>query len=150
MIQTGFVTRWQTVLADLSLILFLVTALALEEEQALPRAATPAPVRPAPASDIALGVWRDVPGGTPLRDWLATQPPDAGQRVALTITYPAGSLPQALEQARALQAEMGAAGDDARVLLVEGAAPGAMVRLVQDSASGTEVAGEAALHPRSP
>lgn len=137
--QTAFVTRWQTVLADLSLILFLVTALALEEEQQ-PHPPVSAATSATPASHVALGVWRQVPGGLPLREWLAQQPPDAGQRVALTITYRAGLLADALAQAQALQADMGAAGANARVLLVQGNADGAMVRLVQDNATGAHVA----------
>ncbi len=74
---------WQTVLADLSLILFMVTATALSDSPA--KAPPPAP--PAPLALPALGepvaVWRSEPGGPSLEDWLASQTADPRQRLTL-------------------------------------------------------------------
>ena len=71
---------WQTVLADLSLILFMVTATVVSDAPA------EAP-RPAPAALPVLGepvaVWRSEPGGPSLGDWLAGQPADPRERLTL-------------------------------------------------------------------
>ena len=75
---------WQTVLADLSMILFMVTAAAVSEAPA----ASPAPrPRPTPIVLPALGqpvaVWRARPGGPSLAEWLAGQAADPRQRLTL-------------------------------------------------------------------
>lgn len=97
---------WQTVLADLSLILFMITAAAASE---LPTAPVPPPTSislPALAAPVA--VWREGPGAPSLRDWLVGSAPDP--RLRLTIM--AGP-----EQARAALALAAAAGRPARILL---------------------------------
>lgn len=74
---------WQTVLADLSLILFMVTATAVAET---PTQAPPTPP-PAPIALPALGdpvaVWRWQAGGPSLQEWLAGQAADPRQRLTL-------------------------------------------------------------------
>lgn len=72
---------WQTVLADLSLILFMVTATAISDAQPQPRSDPPQPRLPALADPVA--VWRAEPGGPGLTTWLADQPPDPRQRLTL-------------------------------------------------------------------
>lgn len=71
---------WQTVLADLSLILFMATASAVSEAPAEPRPAA------APASLPALGEpvaqWRPGAGMPELREWLSANP---DPRLRLTI-----------------------------------------------------------------
>lgn len=96
---------WQTVLADLSLILFMVTASAVNEAPAEPQP------RSAPASLPALGEpvaqWRPGPGGPDLREWLSANP---DPRLRLTIL----ARP---EQAQAALALAGTAGRPARLVL---------------------------------
>jgi hypothetical protein len=79
---------WQTLLADLSLVLFMVTAGALGhargEAQPAPRGAVPQPASP-------LSVYRDAAGAPPLAAWLAQQRPDARQQLTIVTRYPAGS-----------------------------------------------------------
>lgn len=104
---------WQTVLADLSLILFMVMAAAVDDAPIRPVAAVtpiasppPAPLAP-PALGEPVAVWR---GSTAdeLARWLAAQPADPRQR--LTIVAPPGAAPAALDLARR-------AGRPARVLI---------------------------------
>ena len=71
---------WQTVLADLSLILFMVTATALSDSPA--KAPPPAPLA-LPALGEPVAVWRSEPGGPSLEDWLASQAADPRQRLTL-------------------------------------------------------------------
>ncbi len=97
---------WQTVLADLSLILFMITAAAASE---LPTAPAPPPASitlPALAAPVA--VWRAGPGAPSLHDWLISSAPDP--RLRLTIM--AGP-----EQASAALALAAIAGRPARILL---------------------------------
>lgn len=95
---------WQTVLADLSLILFMVMAGAVSESPAnspsLPAARLPALAEP-------IAVWRAAPGSASLGDWLAADP---DPRLQLTIMAP----PTLAREALVLSA---AAGRPARVLI---------------------------------
>ncbi|RIV81354.1 hypothetical protein D2V17_17565 [Aurantiacibacter xanthus] len=130
--------RWQTVIADLSLILFLVTASALDQSPAPVAAATRDPaetheVATGETADIALTMWSPGPGAPPLAEWLAEQTPDESQRLAIVITYAKGGFDEALASAATLRAESGAAGSRARITIAEGERSGTMVSLVQDN-----------------
>jgi hypothetical protein len=97
---------WQTVLADLSLILFMVTASAVNEA---PPVQPSAPVvLPALAEPVAQ--WRAGPDAPPLAQWLALHP---DPRLGLTILAP----PDAADAALALGS---AAGRPARLVLEPG------------------------------
>ena len=76
---------WQTVLADLSLILFMVTASAVSQARDDPRA---------PSGGFAMAdpvaVWRPSPSGPTLAGWLADQPTDPRMRLTLFVHAPAG------------------------------------------------------------
>jgi hypothetical protein len=138
-------TRWQTVIADLSLILFLVAASALDESPkpvaaaaldaapSAPSASTATTSGPSgETSDIALTMWSPGPGAPSLAEWLAEQAPDESQRLAIAITYANGGFDEALGTASTLRAESGAAGIRARITIAEGDRTGALVSLVQD------------------
>jgi hypothetical protein len=102
---------WQTVLADLSLILFMVMAAAVNEAPASAPAAPPPPVvLPALGDPVAL--WRQAPDAPSLKDWLASSGPDP--RLRLTIL----AAPDAANEALALAV---GAGRPARVLIEPGA-----------------------------
>ena len=96
---------WQTVLADLSLILFMITAAAVDRVPAQP-------VLPQPLTLPALGepvaVWIAAPGGPDLKTWLAQSAADP--RLRLTIIAPAAAASAAL-------ALGSASGRPARVLI---------------------------------
>lgn len=98
---------WQTVLADLSLILFMVMAGAVDKAPST--AAAAAPSLPALAEPVA--VWRQAPGSVLLNDWLAVAP---DPRLRLTIMAP----PELAGDALALSKQSGRA---ARVLIEPGA-----------------------------
>ena len=78
---------WQYALADLSLILFMVTAAALARKE------HPAPTRPpppraeAPALADPVAVWRAGPGAPSLEQWLAGQSLDPRQRLTIVARY---------------------------------------------------------------
>jgi hypothetical protein len=85
---------WQYALADLSLILFMVTASALARQQALPprpvakAAAAPAAAPPsAPALADPVAIWRSGPGAPTLEEWLAAQQLDPRQRLTIVARY---------------------------------------------------------------
>jgi len=134
MILSAATSRWQTVIADLSLILFLVAASALEEDASVPSAAA-AQTAEDQAADIALTVWSDVPGAPSLPVWLAEQQADDSQRLSITVTYETGRLAAALARISTLQQESGNAAENARIEVRQGPVAQILVRLVQDDAA---------------
>jgi hypothetical protein len=115
-------TGWQTILADLALILFMICASALsvaegpapaaDKARAAPLRA-PQPVAPphpvAPQQAEPVGVWRDGPDAPPLAQWLADQAADPRLRLSIVVRYATrtGAREAALEQAAALGPQRG-------------------------------------------
>ena len=97
---------WQTVLADLSLILFIVMASAVSQAPASPPPVQQPAILPALGDPVAL--WRAGPRSPPLKDWLVSAAPDP--RLRLTIMAPAA-------QARAALLLAEQAGRPARILI---------------------------------
>ena len=129
--------RFLIVLADLSLILFLVCASGLQKEPAAPD--TPAPLE----TPVMMSVWSETPGGITLPEWLAQQPPDDSQRLSIEVSYRAGEAGTAFARADALRLSAGSAGAQARVLIAQGPADAVMAQLVQDAeqpATGPDIA----------
>lgn len=120
---------WQTLLADLCIILFMVTASAMAQDR---DGTTPVAAQPSPRSE-PLAVWRAGPGSPPLVDWLASQSPDPRQQVSIVAHYPPGGQQTAMAAATAALAQTGAAGHSAR-LVVEPGEGGVTVTLAYDSA----------------
>ena len=116
---------WQTVLADLAIILFMVTAATLSQQDDQPSPAKPAgqpAATPAPSPrGMPLALYRPGPGAPPVRDWLAAQGADARQQLTIVAQYGAGGLWPALAQAGRLAGEAGAAGMRARIVVEPGA-----------------------------
>ena len=115
-------TGWQTLFADLSIILFMVTAAAVSEE-------SEPPVPSAQGTPLAL--YRAEAGAPPLADWLAAQGPDPRQQLSIVAHYAPGGQEAALAQAQALLHTAGAAGVQAR-LVVEPGAGGIVAALAYD------------------
>jgi len=120
---------WQTLLADLSLILFMVTAAAMAEPS-VPAGKAPAahpappPPPPKPAPDLVdpiraqpLAVWREAPGGPDIAAWLASQQPDNRQRLTITLRYPPDGQSHAIVNIARLTQESGAMGQHARIIM---------------------------------
>lgn len=118
------VVSWQTMLADLSLILFMVTAAAMGQPAPRPAVARPLP-RPAatpgrsgpPVQGEPLAVYRAVPGAPPLARWLAAEQLDPREQLTITTRYRPGERAQALARAADLAERAGAAGGSARIVI---------------------------------
>ena len=135
---------WQTLLADLSLILFMVTAAAMASAPA-PVAKTSVPTAPKPpmAAPRAepLALWRAAAGGPTLGQWLATEAPDPRQQLTLAAHYAPGEGSAALEAVRAALAGGGPRAARARIVIEADAPPGAplvVASLAYDSALPAE------------
>jgi hypothetical protein len=155
MIARTVSTGWQTILADLSLILFMVTASALANAPdgplapddphpaaahpaPVPSTPKPAPVTPAPQAE-AVGVWRSGVGAPPLAQWLNDVGTDPRLRLTITVHYAPGGRKAALTQALHLDAAAGVHAANARMLVEPGLPAGASAALGYD-ADGTQLA----------
>ncbi|MCJ2184940.1 hypothetical protein MTR62_19945, partial [Novosphingobium sp. 1949] len=142
---------WQTSLADLSLILFMVTAAAVSTAPSVSGPAASGPAASGPAAQAAsdrqaagqtanrrqalaapspiaepLAVYIAVPGAPPLRTWLADEAPDPRQLLTITARYDtarASTREAALSAAIALAREAGQAGHFARIVVEPGEGP---------------------------
>jgi hypothetical protein len=125
---------WQTILADLALILFMMTAAALAnapDGPLLPKA--PQPVAAASVRGEPVGVWRDSPDAPDLAAWLAHQARDPRLRVSILVRHGQGQERAALVRAEALVAAVGARGAGARIVIEPGREDGASVVLAYDA-----------------
>lgn len=133
-VTSGLGTGWRTVLTDLSLILFMVTASVLPEQsgagtQATAALVSKARVPPAERSQ-PVAVWRPEPGAPSLSQWLATA--DSRALLSLRVTY-AGNHSAAVARAASLAT---AAGDrPLRVLVEPGTRDAAEATLAYDAPS---------------
>ena len=102
MIARAVGSGWQTILADLSLILFMVTAAALanssdgpigNDSDAHPKAVKPAapppPILPVLRAE-PVAVWRPAAGAPGLREWLAEVARDPRLRRTSTVHFANG------------------------------------------------------------
>ncbi len=139
MIASRISVGWQTILADLSLILFMVTAAALANapddpaEPARPaRLAAAPPIQPAPRAE-PVGVWRAAPDAPPLRQWLNEVARDPRLALTITVHYAPGGHAAALAEAARLDRAAGPRGDAARIVVEPGQPAGASVTLAYDA-----------------
>ena len=109
-------TGWQTLFADLSIILFMVTAAAVAPAGEAASATAAPSERSAP-----LAVYRAEPGAPPLGEWLAGQSADSRQQLSIVAHYAPGGQEAALATAKALLHQAGAAGLRARLVVEPGA-----------------------------
>ena len=144
---------WQMILADLALILFIITAAALANAPESPQspfkpASPPAPkpaIKPRTGIEQKTGrpiapslrgepvaVWTDTAGAPPLAEWLASEARDARLRATIIVRFIKGHQAAAFARAEALAKEAGPRGGDARLVVEAGAADGAIVSLAYD------------------
>ncbi len=119
-------TGWQYLLADLSLILFMITAAALAQTDSASEAAAKAVAKAAEFSTLSpqgepLALYRVGAGAPPLAQWLREQAGDARQQLTIVAQYGPGKQAEALGQAEALAREAGEAGASARIVVEPGA-----------------------------
>jgi hypothetical protein len=131
---------WQYILADLSLILFMVTAATLASTDAPDAAkgrAVPDDKAGQPTSPRAepLALYRAAPGAPPLGQWLREQSGDARQQLTIVAQYRPGTQAEALRQAAGLAQDAGEAGARARIV-VEPGQDGTTAALAFDSPIG--------------
>jgi hypothetical protein len=107
-------TGWQTLFADISIILFMVTAAALSQAGQGTRSAGPSP-----RSD-PLAVYRADPGAPSLQDWLAAQPADPRQMLTIVASYRPGQQDSAMARAAVLARSAKARGLPARIVVEPG------------------------------
>lgn len=140
MIAARMGTGWQTLMTDLSIILFMITAAALAQQD--PNAAAPGAMKPAQTPSQRsepVAVYRAAPGAPPLGEWLASQPRDPRQMLTIVSTYTKGQQSAALDLATRLAREASAAGQVARVVIEPGEGE-ATATLAYDSNSAPSAA----------
>jgi len=112
---------WHFILADLALILFLLTltGLPLEAEDPGARRKESRHV-PDPQIAPAQALFRPVPGGPSLGVWLASQPHDARATLTIFARYTPGGEAAAWQASDALAREAAAAGVAVRAIITRG------------------------------
>lgn len=138
---------WQLILADLALILFLLTLSALPAAEAeagrqlAARAVQEKTAREAarPSAEIAAAqaLFRQVAGGPSLGAWLETQTPDPRATLTIFAVHAPGEEAAAWARAEALAAEARARGARVRTIITAGEAAEVYASLAYDA----EVAG---------
>lgn len=130
----GGTVGWHFVLADLALILFLVTLQGLAGEAALPHGARQA-VSHAPEVVIApaQALFRPVKGGSGITEWLAGQPRDPRATLTILAHYPPGGEQPAWRAAEQMAREAGDSGVAVRTILVRSTAPDLYASLAYDT-----------------
>jgi hypothetical protein len=118
-------TSWQTLLADLALVLFMVTVGALvraKRAHAPAQAVPPALNEPvtAPQEATPLSVYRDVPGAPPLGAWIQQQPRDARQQITIVVRYLPGTERALSARVDAVLAAAREAGAHPRIVIEPG------------------------------
>lgn len=132
---------WQLILADLALILFLLTLSALPSAEAgtgtrvigtepRPRDPLRGPF-PEPAPVQAL--YRPVPGGPGLGAWLRSQAPDPRTTLTIVAAHGKGGEAAAFSRAAALAAEARAAGVQVRTIITAGGSDEIYASLAYDA-----------------
>lgn len=114
MVRAG--TGWQYLLADLSLILFMVTAATLAQSKDGEGQAAASP------QGEPLAFYRAGEGAPPLGQWLQDQSPDARQQLTIVAQYAPGHQAEALSHAETLAQEAGESGTRARIVIEPGTA----------------------------
>jgi len=129
---------WQTTMADLAMILFMVTAAGIhaqqQQKQQVRQAATPSSLS---ALGEPLAVYRAHEGAPPLVEWLAEQAPDKRQYLTIVARYRPGSAESAAREALSLAQQAGAAGVSARIVLEPGEGTELLATLAFDRPDAT-------------
>lgn len=140
MIQSGN-GGWQTTIADLALILFMVSAAALaQSDDAAAIAAAPPPPpaaeiqSPLPAMAEPVAIYRAGQGMPSLGEWLAAQAPDSRQQLTIVARYSSGRVDRASAAAMELAQSARAAGWQPRIMLEPGQGDDVLAVLGYDSA----------------
>lgn len=140
----GGSNSWQLIIADLALILFLLTLSALPVAEAENGARLAdrearekdARGRPAPQIDAAQALFRPVPGGPGLGEWLAGQAPDPRATLTIFAIHTPGREAAAWSRAEALAGEARKGGARVRTIIHAGSSDETYASLAYDAAVG--------------
>lgn len=132
---------WQLIIADLALILFLLTLSALPAAEATSgkrladSAATEKDAKGSLKPEVAAAqaLFRPVPGGPSLAVWLAAQAPDPRTTLTIFASHTAGGEADAWARAEALAAEARANGARVRTIIMAGAEEDLYASLAYDT-----------------
>lgn len=135
MIWQPKLSSWQTVIADLSLILFLTSAFALDNDSA----ATPDQPGSEQAQEdfagIPLSVWRDGKDSIPFKLWIAEQLPDEAVSPTVTVRYRPGGLANAWRRTGEIREALSSTGMEAHILFMPGRLDSVEIQMRHDLAS---------------
>lgn len=106
---------WAITLADLAIILFMLTAADLANSESTAKPVRAASSAVATAEPIA--VYRPGNGAPPLADWLATQPDDPRQQLTILVRHAGRGADASIAQGLALAGEADAVGRHARLIV---------------------------------
>jgi hypothetical protein len=120
---------WQTVLTDLALILFMVTAAVVNEA---PSKGKEARVSPPPSIGTPVATYRADRGAPSLRQWLHDQARDPRLRLTIVAYYPDSEQNEAMIATAALARDAAAAGFAPRVIVEPGQARPLQASLAYD------------------
>jgi hypothetical protein len=131
---------WQLILADLALILFLLTLSALPGAEAesgrklADSAASDKDARGTAVTEIAAAqaLFRQVKGGPTLAEWLANQPRDPRATLTVFVRHKPGGEVGAWETAQALAVEAETSGVAVRTIITAGPEDDAYASLAYD------------------
>lgn len=132
--ESEYTRAWLVPLADLSLILFVVTAVALVTSGEL---GSIQPVRQDQTRSVALGVasqvYVDTPDAPPIENWLADHPRGLGEQLTILAGYTdAGDRDFQLERGEVLAQKAMAQGFAPRIVIEQAMQPGIVVYFAQD------------------
>jgi hypothetical protein len=119
-------TPWQLILADLALILFLVTAAGLSADEPATKAGEELAIAPAQA------LYRRTPGGPSLGEWLAAQPHDPRAALTIVAEHRPDDAAAIWARAQSLADEARAQGVRVRTIIRPGSEPGIHASLAYD------------------
>lgn len=128
-------SNWQTVIADLSLILFLVAAFALGKTGETPPAADQSSSGDKAREGVPISVWRDGPDAIAPYAWLTEQLPDNAARPNMMVRYRDGEFENAWHRASKIRAQLGPSGENMRILLQPAQYDSVEIYLQHDRAS---------------
>lgn len=124
-------TSWQVTLADLSLILFLVTLAGFAARAETGR--DDGSSAPSPAVAPSQALYRPIEGGQPLGEWLAEQPHDPRATLTIIVHHPQGEAEWAFRQATQLRSAGAEAPFPIRIIIEEDASRSVHASLAFDS-----------------
>ncbi|MCR2832760.1 hypothetical protein [Parerythrobacter lacustris] len=123
---------WLVSLADLSLILFIVTSGAIASSP-IQKSLEPIDLADLPALGVASEIYVDGPGAPSLSTFLSRHSPAAGEQLTITGVFGPGERQTIARRMEALEAEAIAKGTEPRVILQPGSQAGVYVAFAHDA-----------------